>query len=64
MTQQLIIWFAVVIVMMMVFVTKGVRKLNTLYRLDKRVRGYVQLGSERDIFFCPGDEFMYDEDDM
>jgi len=49
---------------MMVFVTKVVRKLNTLYRLDKRVRGYVQLGSERDIFFCPGDEFMYDEDDM
>lgn len=64
MTQQLIIWFAVVIVMVTVFVVKGVRKLNALYRLDKKVRGYVQFGSERDMFFCPGDRDMDEDDDI
>lgn len=56
MTQPLFIWFAVVTILAIVFVLKGLKKLNALFHIGKRIRRFIQVGPEDEMFYCPGDK--------
>lgn len=60
MTQQLFIWFAVVVVMMMAFAFKGLKTLNSTYHFSSKVRRHVRFGSEQEMFYIPGDPIESD----
>lgn len=56
MTQQSIIWFTIVTLMMIVFALKGLKKLCTDYHFNNKLHHFIAVGSDKDLFFCPGDE--------
>lgn len=42
--------------MMIVFALKGLKKLCTDYHFNNKLHHFIAVGSDKDLFFCPGDE--------
>lgn len=50
MNQEVILWASIVLILATVLILKTISEL----RKDKKIR-IIEMGSEEDIFYCPGD---------
>jgi len=62
MNEQMIRWFAIIGILLCIFITKCLVWYFSDHTRKPRHSHLIEIGKERDIFFIPGDE--EDEDDF
>lgn len=61
MTQQLFIWFAVVIAMAAALAARSMHRFHVLHRIRHGLHRFVKVGTEEEMLYCPGDVFDSEE---
>lgn len=57
MNKQMIVWFLVAAVPVLVFVFSLINKFRGMNRPEKEhSRPFMEMGTDEEIFYCPGDE--------
>ena len=57
------LWAAIVSLLLIVFLIKGVAKILEAKKGHGRGPRLVEVGKEKEIFFVPGDEYLEGEDE-
>ena len=62
MSEPMIVWAIIIAVLVLAFVFRSIEKFR---KMTKRKNHIIECGTEKEMFFCPGDKRIWDEfDDM
>lgn len=61
MYQPIIIWAIIVCILILAII---VRAINTVSKKTKPKRPFIEMGTERELLYCPGDKKTSSDDDI
>ena len=62
MNESMLIWVAVVSIVLLAFVFRAIEKFREENNASQKPLHCLELGEEKDVFYCPGDEWYECED--
>lgn len=63
MNQPIAVWIAVVALVSFILAIKAIAPLKAYLKTNK-VKGHIiSFANDREMFYCPGDEYLIDDDD-
>ena len=57
-SQPVLVWSAIVLLMIVAFAIRAIEKIRMSHSADKRRHRFIEMAKERELFYCPGDEWL------
>lgn len=57
MNEAMIIWFSVIALVLLAFVLRAIEKFREENAHPNKPVRYFEMARERDVFYCPGDDW-------
>lgn len=63
-SQPVIIWSAIILLMVVAFAVRMIEKMRMSHHLDKQGHlnkhrhHFIEIAKEKELFYCPGDEWF------
>lgn len=61
MYQPMVTWAIIVCILILAFTLRAIEKVR---KGSKPHKHFIEMGTERELFYCPGDRKPGDEDDI
>lgn len=60
-SQPVLVWSAIMLLMVVAFVVRAIEKIRMSRTLDKKRHHFIEMAQEKELFYCPGDEWFEKE---